>query len=109
MHLKNLKKKNIDVEILYYPTIKPFDNNLFFKSLNKTKKFISVEELSCHDGIYNLCIKAVNGKIKFQSKQMAIEDFIHSYGNYNDICNSSHLNEKSIIKNAEILFKNKIK
>ena len=36
---------------------------------------------------------------------MAIEDFIHSYGNYNDICNSSHLNEKSIIKNAEILFK----
>ena len=102
---KKLNNKDIDAEILYYPTIKPFDKNLFYKSLNKTKKFISVEELSCHDGIYNLCLRAINGKIKFHSKQMAIEDFIHSYGNYNDICNSSNLNEENIIKNAEILFK----
>ena len=53
---KLLKKKNISVEILYFHTLKPFDSETVKKSLKKTKRLISIEELSAHDGLYNQCI-----------------------------------------------------
>jgi transketolase len=91
-----LKKDGISVEVLYYHTIKPFDGELLRKSLTKTKHLVCVEELSAHDGLFNMCLRnsyELNG-IKY--KQMAIEDFVLGYGTYEELCEKIGLSSKNI-------------
>ena len=73
------------VEVLYLPTLKPFDNEIIHESLRKTRRFISVEELSSHDGLYNLVLKASAGLDGIKSQQLAISEFISGYGSYAEI------------------------
>ena len=51
-----LSKKGYSIEILYYHTLKPFDYLKIKTSLKKTKKLLSIEELSAHGGLYDQCI-----------------------------------------------------
>ena len=73
------------VEVLYLPTLKPFDTEIIRESLRKTRRFISVEELSSHDGLYNLVLKGSAGLEGIKSQQLAISEFISGYGTYAEI------------------------
>ncbi len=94
-----LLSKNISAEILYFPTIKPFDSKAFSSSIKKTTRWLSVEELSSHDGLFNLCLKAEkNEKVTSkQCKQLAISDFIYGYGSYEELCKVAGLTSKNIV------------
>lgn len=46
-----LEKKGISVEVLNIPSIRPLKNNGIIKSINKTKKVLTMEEHSLHGGI----------------------------------------------------------
>jgi len=76
----------VSVEVLYFHTIKPFDSELLRASVMKTRKFLTVEELSAHDGLYNLCLRACVGINDVATGQIAIEDFVHGYGTYDELC-----------------------
>ena len=93
-----LDKINISAEVLYFHTIKPFDNTILRQSVSKTKKLISVEELSAHDGLFNLCLKSCIGIDGMKAEQLAIKDFLHSYGSYKDLCETAGLTSNNIIK-----------
>ena len=82
-------KKKISLDILYFHTLKPFDFNNVRKSLIKTKKLLCIEELSAHDGLYNLCLKSAVGIADIKVEQIAISDFIHNYGSYEDLSKGS--------------------
>ena len=86
------------VEVLYFPTIKPFDDEIARESLKKTRKFISVEELSSHDGIYNLVLKASTGMSGIKSQQLAISEFIGGYGTYSEIQERAGLAQDNIVQ-----------
>ena len=94
------KKEKINVELIYCHTLKPFDSKTLVKSLKKTKKLISVEDLSMHDGLFNLCTKSIaNVEIKnIKLKQLAIEDFIHDYGSFDDLCKKAKIDYMNIYK-----------
>lgn len=81
-----LAGQGISVEILYFHTIKPFDFEVLRASVVKTRKLLTVEELSAHDGLYNLCLRACVGINDFAAQQIAIEDFVHGYGTYEELC-----------------------
>lgn len=81
-----LAGRDISVEVLYFHTIKPFDSELLRASVMKTRKFLTVEELSAHDGLYNLCLRACVGINDVATGQIAIEDFVHGYGTYDELC-----------------------
>ena len=102
-----LKKENINAEIIYFHTIKPFDSTSIYKSLKKTKKLLTVEELSAHDGLYNLCVKASLGINNLKVDQIAVKDFIHNYGSYQELCNSVGLTKENILKKVKKLIKRK--
>ena len=104
---KLLKKNNISTEILYFHTIKPFDYESVKKSLKKTKRLISIEELSAHDGLYNSCIKASIGINNLKTDQIAVNDFVHTYGSYEDLCHSVGLTKENIFKRIKILVRKK--
>ena len=100
-----LKKDGISVEILYYHTIKPFDGELLRKSLSKTKHLLCVEELSAHDGLFNLCLRNSYEIDGIKYKQMAIEDFVHGYGTYEELCEKIGLNSNGIINKVKTFIK----
>ena len=101
-----LIKNGISAEIIYFHTIKPFDKKIIINSVNKTKKLLTLEELSSHDGLYNLCLNScyeING-IKIE--KLSIEDFIHGYGTYDDLCKKAGISLEDTIKKAFNLIRN---
>lgn len=76
----------VSVEVLYFHTIKPFDSELLRSSVMKTRRLLTVEELSAHDGLYNLCLRACVGVNDVAAAQIAIKDFVHGYGSYEELC-----------------------
>ena len=89
-------KSGVSVEIIYFHTLKPFDSKTLVESIKKTRKLVSLEELSAHDGLFNLCIKSILGLNDISVKQIAINDFVHDYGSYEDLCSSQGLNHKNL-------------
>ena len=83
---EQLASRGVSAEVLYFHTIKPFDADLLRASVEKTRRLVTVEELSAHDGIYNLCLRACVGLNGVSTAQIAIEDFIHGYGTYEELC-----------------------
>jgi transketolase len=91
------------VEILYFPTIKPFDSDLVRESLRKTRKFVSVEEMSNQDGLYNLVLKASIGVAGIKGEQLAITDFLSGYGSYGEIQDRAGLSTRHIMHAVHLL------
>ncbi len=83
---EQLATQGVSAEVLYFHTIKPFDADLLRASVSKTRRLITVEELSAHDGLYNLCLRACVGVNGVTTTQIAIEDFVHGYGTYEELC-----------------------
>jgi transketolase len=81
-----LAGRGVSVEVLYFHTIKPFDFEMVRASVAKTHRLLTVEELSAHDGIYNLCLRACLGLNDIAMAQIAIDDFVHGYGSYEELC-----------------------
>jgi len=81
-----LAGQGVSAEVLYFHTIKPFDADLLRASVMKTRRFVTVEELSAHDGLYNLCLRACVGVNNVSAAQIAIDDFVHGYGSYEELC-----------------------
>jgi transketolase len=91
------------VEILYFPTIKPFDSDLVRESLRKTRKFVSVEEMSSQDGLYNLVLRASIGVAGTKGQQLAITEFLSGYGTYGEIQDRAGLSPLHIIRAVNLL------
>lgn len=91
-----LAGSGISVEILYFHTLKPFDAAMLRASVSKTRGFVTVEELSAHDGLYNLCLRSCVGLNGFSAAQIAIDDFVHGYGSYVDLCDQTGLTAANI-------------
>ena len=98
---KKLLSYGISVEIIYFHTFKPFDSKLLKSSVNKTKKLLSVEELSAHDGLFNQCLKSVIEIDGLSCKQLAVNDFISGYGTHQDMMETAGISEKHIINAAK--------
>ena len=92
------KKHGICVDLLYVHSVKPFDSAKVISSIEKTRCAVVVEELSAHDGIYNLVIRSWNSRDRAEIRQLAINDFVHEYGNYSNLCDVSGLTASNIIK-----------
>ncbi len=103
-----LSKSGICVETLYYPTIKPFDAEAVYQSVKKTGKVLVVEEASAHDGVFNYVLKATRELPNVMYASLAIDDFIHHYGTYEEICASLGFSVEGILKKVDSFFiKNK--
>jgi len=98
-----LMEEGVSVEILYFHTLKPFDETLVINSIVKTKKFLVIEELYGGDGLYSIILNAIGGKIEFQSSSLAVNDFIRDYGTYQHLTQFAGLSENRIIDEARNL------
>lgn len=102
--LELFKAHNIDAEILYYHTIKPFDMDLIKISASKTKHLLVAEELSAHDGVFNQVLKSCIEMNDIKFAQIAIDDFIHGYGTYQELCEQIGLSPSGFFTKAKNSF-----
>ena len=78
-------KGEIDVEVLHFPTLKPFDGAGLLHSLRKTRKFVVVEELSEIGGLFGLVSNQVSLLPDVVGASLAIQGFVREYGHYSDM------------------------
>lgn len=100
---ERLAKAGISAEVLYFHTLKPFDAALLRASVEKTRRFVTIEELSAHDGLFNLCLRACLGLDRIEARQIAIEDFVHGYGSYDELCARVGLTPEGIAETAQTI------
>lgn len=93
-----LRKSDIEPEILYFPTIKPLDVQLLRNSLKKTKRCLVIEEHSKYGGIYDDVLRETKDIAGVIYASINIGDrYIHHYGNYHDICRMLGLSKEGIM------------
>ncbi len=97
---ERLAADGFSCEVLYFHTLKPFDSSLLRDSVVKTGRLLSVEELSAHDGLHNLCLRAASQAGRFSARQIAIGDFVHGYGTWEDMCKRAGMDAPSITSAA---------
>lgn len=98
----SLKESGISPEILYLPTIKPFDKEIVNKSLSKTKRCLVIEEHSMYGGVFEevlRCSKNLEG-IKYSSINLG-DKFVREYGNYEQHCEKLNFSVKGIMKKVQ--------
>ena len=100
---ETLQSFGISAEIIYYHSFKPFDSESLKESVGKTKHLISLEELSAHDGLFNQCLHSIIGIPDVKTCQMAVKDFIRSYGSYEELCKKAGLSYEDVVDNARKL------
>jgi len=103
-----LAARGLEVEVLYFHTIKPFDAELLKDSVKKTRKLLTVEELSAHGGLHSSCVKNILGLGGVDARQIAIEDFVYGYGTYEELCEKTGLSSGGIEKAVRALMENNL-
>ena len=100
------EEHKIECDIVYFNAIRPFEPEIFLKSISKTKKFICIEELSKSGGLYEDCLKiSIQINEKINSSHLSISDFIHDYGSYEELSFSAGLSVENIILQVKELIK----
>ncbi|HLB52926.1 MAG TPA: transketolase C-terminal domain-containing protein [Chlamydiales bacterium] len=99
-----LSNRGLSVDLLYYPTIKPFDQEATLLSIAKTKRVLVIEEASSHDGIFNFVLRTVKHLSGVEYGHISIDDFIHQYGTYDELCDLLGFSVAGILKSIESSF-----
>lgn len=98
-----LAAAGVSADVLYFHTIKPFDAEQLHASVEKTRRLVTVEELSAQDGLFNLALRACLGLDGLRVAQLAVEDFIHGYGSYEELCARAGLTADHIVAASQRL------
>lgn len=79
-----LRARGVDAEVLYFPTIKPFDDALALASAAKTRRVLVIEEHSRYGGLGDELLRAtcnVGARYRFINIP---DEFQRGYGAYED-------------------------
>ena len=96
--VKTVVDGGIDAEVLYFPTIKPFDGVGLSRSVAKTKRLLTVEELSSHGGLYHSALGHCVGIAGLSCAQLAIFDFVRDYGTHDELLEKAGLSDRHIVE-----------
>ena len=95
----------MNLNLIYYTTIRPFDSNVFKKIKNKTKKIIIIEPF--YEGSITSDVINSFGKKKLQIESISIPyNFITNYGSKKDHDERLGFNKKNFITKVKALIKN---
>ncbi len=94
---EHLEKLGCSTDVLYFPTIKPFDAASVSASVGRTKRVLVIEEASAHDGLFHQVLRACMGINDVLYSQIAIHDFVHGYGSYQDLCDRLGFSVEGIV------------
>lgn len=95
---KTLEEQGINLEILYYPTLKPFDEKALRDSVKKTKNLLVMEEIYHFGGMFSKALEVIRDIQEVKVHSIAIQDFIHTYGTYEELASEVGFSSEGIIQ-----------
>ncbi|MBX7136855.1 MAG: hypothetical protein K1X83_02640 [Oligoflexia bacterium] len=100
----DLSAQGLDAEVLYYPTIKPFDAKLVLDSAKKTRRVLVLEEHSQFGGLGDEVLRCTREISELKYDTIAIKaEFIRGYGSYAELCAIVGLTPQNICAKAKAL------
>ncbi len=94
----SLVSEGWDPEIIYLHTIRPIDTELLLESLRKTKRACVIEEHMRSGGLGDDVLRLANGIGSLEFISLSIPDeFVATYGSYEDHCRHVGLTSKNLI------------
>jgi transketolase len=100
-----LQKIKIETDLYYIHSIRPLDLKDIVKSAKKTNKVVVVEEHITSGGLSEDIIKNTYQIKNLKFLQVCIDNFITSYGSYDDLCEAAGIDCKSILKKIKKFIK----
>ena len=101
---ENMKAKGITCEVVYVNSIKPFDSKLVIKSVKKTKRLVTISELSPVGGLKSACDADLAGKTLYESIDFSVNEFIRGYGDFEELRERAGIGSNQIQKGIEGTF-----
>ena len=101
---KELEKDGIEAEVINARFLKPLDEKSILKSIQKTKRIITIEDGSINGGLYTSIAELIVGLKNIDLRGFAYDDKFVQHGTVEELENENKLNVKNIveeIKNAE--------
>lgn len=99
-----LSGRGIDAEVLYFPTLKPFDSALLNESVLRTRRLICIEEHVEFGGLGDVALRAARHVAGLHSDFLFIPDaFQRGYGTYEDHCQALGLTPQHLADRASAL------
>ena len=95
-----LKEKNIDAEIINVRFLKPLDKEKILKSIEKTKKVVTIEDGLLNGGLYTNILDLVNRSNLENVKIMPFgyDDCFVTHGSVNELETEKGMNADSIVE-----------
>lgn len=94
----------IDAEVLYFPTLKPFDNELLAASAARTRRLLCIEEHVEFGGLGDVALRAARHVHGLRSDFLCIPDcFQRGYGTYEDHCRALGFTADNLASRARAL------
>lgn len=103
---ENLKKQNISVEIINCHTIKPLDKNTILKSLQKTKRLITLEEHQIAGGLGSAILEQVVSQYPVPVKLIGVQDTFGESGKPQELWHKYKLDSQYIEQEILKIIKN---
>ena len=90
-------QEKTSVEIVYCPTLKPFDGPTIRHSLTKTNRYVTVEELAGSGGLFELVTREVSLLPGIIGTGISVQKFVHDYGTYHELQLAAGLSRDAIV------------
>lgn len=100
---EELEKKGVSVELIDMHTLKPLDEELVKKTLNKTGKIITVEDHSILNGLGSAVADVLATEGKGELRKVGLKDIFAESGEYFNLLHKYEMDRTYILKMAEEL------
>lgn len=100
---KKLAKRDIEVEVINCPTIKPLDAKTILTSAAKTGRVITAEEHQIHGGLFSAVAELLSQKLPTPILPVAVADTFGESGRPADLITKYHLRAADILLAAKKL------
>lgn len=94
---EELKKQNISAEVLNISTIKPLDVETLVRSVQKTKKIVSIEEHSVIGGMGSAVAETLVKHFPVKMEMIGIQNTFTETGSYSDLLRKYGISKENII------------
>jgi len=101
-----LKKENISATVVSMHTLKPFDDEIFIKSIDKSKALVTIEEHSINGGLGEKCASIIaQNNIQIPFKILGIPDEYMINGSQSDVLDYYDMSPEKICNIAKKMSK----
>ncbi len=89
------------VELLHFPTVRPFDSKGFMRSVLRTGRYVSVEETSPRGGLASSVLECLAGVPEVRGIRLSVNSMLHGYGSHDDLLLAASLAVSDIVVAAK--------